>query len=191
MTRRILPNGAQDRWLASLLKSAAEAERPAFSPELHNRILRQVLSAQADHVRRLEPTPSRRNLQLWAVAILAVCSSTLLAVWLGGGFGQRDSRVPPGANGKMASQPQSFGGPLRGFPGTSAPTPALGRQSLQKLITAPDVTAEQVKTALQELEERRWASLDQDLLVAGELLKKQIPLGLVAQLRDGQAEKLP
>lgn len=191
MTRRIFRDGAQDRWLATLLKSAAEAERPAFSPELHERIMRRVVSAESRRGCRPEPSYGRPNLHLWVVTVVGVCCAGLLTVWLAGGLGPRDSRAPGVAGEKVASRSETLGSTRAGPADGTVPTPALGRRSLQKLITAPDLTAEQVKTALQELEERRWASLDHDLLVAGELLKKQIPLGLVAHLRDRQAEKLP
>ncbi|MBN2475442.1 MAG: hypothetical protein JXB62_12595 [Pirellulales bacterium] len=157
MAKPILPD--DERALARRLKREAAASRPAFSEPLHARICQAVGSRRPSVVRRPQPRTWQSGLALAATA--AVCLAG--AWWIASQWNRPPAPTPKRRN--VAAVPEP-GDPLR---------------ELDQLVEMPNVTAENVGTAVQAaLNTRRWAYLDQDAQVAARLLMDKLPLDLLA-----------
>jgi hypothetical protein len=122
-----------------------------------------------------------------AVAVL-LAVLTVTSVRQGGLlFGARPNpeEVANGMNGQMGSLPASLD---HSMPKESELSPD---RSLAVIVSTPDRTVQQLQNQLTQLESSRWAGLDRDLMIASEMLKNQLPLTAVAQIRTGEAQRTP
>ncbi|MBC7353940.1 MAG: hypothetical protein H5U08_16395 [Thermogutta sp.] len=187
-------NHRSEEWLGGLLRAAAQAERPEFSEDLHRRILRQVMqSGVVDESRAAQSFYSRQRWHVmlaWTGAAVAVLLAVLTVTSVRHGglrFGARPNseEVANGVNG----QPENLSGGVD--PSMARETELSPDRSLAVIVSTPDRTVQQLQHQLTQLESGRWAGLDRDLLIASEMVKNQLPLNLVAQIRTGEAQRTP
>lgn len=175
--------------MAGLLAAAAQAERPEFSQELHQRILRQVARIGVVGGDRTAHWLSSRQRLRVRLALAGCAVAVVLAVLAvtsarHGGFpfrvGPKTEQVANRMSGQTENPPEAV------IHGNSREIRLFPDRSLAVIVSTPDRTVQQLQTQLTQLESGRWAGLDRDLLIASEMLKNQLPLNLVAQIRTGE-----
>lgn len=176
--------------LAQVLKQEAEAERPAFSEDLYGRILNQVGIPGAERAHLSSSGKSRLSFKQIAWVVLATYASVvtvaiLMQVVQRSGWFHRQHIEVSGIAGENLNEPRQEKGSgsdvnlVHGKPPTEA---------IEDLVSAPDRTIQQVQIALSEIDRQRWANLDNDLRLAGELLHQQLPWGVLSRAESSQVE---
>ena len=148
-------NDEQDR-LASVLRQAARASRPAFSDQLHARVRQAIAEDKAGPVTRRPAGPWRQRVAPFALAAAALLGIAFTGWWL--------------------SRPLDRGPDL---------TEAVRLDSDPELLTSiAGQAAEQVGLLVDAtLGQQQWAYLDRDFQLATRLLLEQIPL--ISEPREG------
>lgn len=182
----------KDWRLKGFLRQAAEAERPDFSPQLHEAIMARV--SEANGLRRKSYRESAQQdaerharfsvfsvfsvLSLYA-AVLIVGLVVYLALTAGWTIfripGDQQQQAPPvSADWRIASS-EKAGLNRAAAIGDYVAVP------VDELVSVPNDTVQHLQLALTALEKQRWAQLDHDLKLAGEMLKEQLSWGLLSQ----------
>jgi hypothetical protein len=152
--------------LAELLRREAEAERPAFSEELHQRIVEAVASRAVPGQPRGEwRSPPRARLAAAVAAGLLVAAMLLVALWAG--------RDPTGAVPPQGAAMGPSGGEAATEPDALDPP---GPDPLEMVAASPAAT---LGTQFDlTLAKSQWAYLDHDARFAAGLVLDQLPLDL-------------
>lgn len=157
----------QEKQLAERLKAEAQADRPAFSEALHDRIVRSVEEA------RVQPRPRPPTKWLGQPWLSVAIAGTLLigglvVAWQ---IRQRAQSVPVPSPGNLLVEHDSE--PEPELPGEG---PSEDVNPLEALAErTPEDVAPIVDSALTD---PQWAYLDHDMKLAANLLMDQLPFEL-------------
>lgn len=176
--------------LAQVLKREAQAERPAFSEDLHARILTQVGVSRAEHAGVFRAGKLRFRFKQIAWLVLATYATVLtVAILLQGvqkyAWFYRQPTEVSGITGDTLTEPQQKVG---SGSDASLVNPKPPTEAIEDLVSAPDRTLQQVQIALSKIDRQRWANLDNDLRLAGELLHQQLPWGVLSRVGSSHVE---
>lgn len=180
--------------LAQVLKRAAESERPVFCENLYSQTLERVARLADSH----SQSSAHRSRSSYAIlkrigwfALAAYATVVTIAVliqfvqkyqgdhWNHQEVSAADSNNLHKAYGK--SETVTDGDPLAKEPPTEA---------IEQLVSVPDRTVQHMQVALSQIDRQRWANLDHDLRLAGELLHHQLPWGVLSRA-EGSDVKTP
>ena len=169
MVENVTPD--DERHLAERLRREAAAERPAFSDELHRRIVEAVGAAKvqpgSSGRRRLGP---RAWLSAALVASLAGAATVAVSRYL-------DRDEPPGPAPRETAVVPPDPAPLPEAPQPKRLLPPDERPRLDPLDAVAGGTAETVGGLVDAtLTRSQWAYLDHDARVAADLVLSQLPL---------------
>jgi len=171
------PISPQEERLASRLRSEAKSTRPEFSESLHERIcqtLEGLSQSRASGATGVSPVPGhkstsaaervptaarpwaiRRPYRSWATVAAVCLVGVLLAVW----------------------QLDVLPGPERSETADSAPQPSEVDEEIAVMLDAFDDPAGHIDVLVElTLLEERWAYLDHDARLLGQMLSDSLPL---------------
>lgn len=171
--------------LAQVLKRAAESERPMFSENLYSQTLERVARLADSH----SQSSAHRSRSSYAIlkrvgwfALAAYAAVVTIAVLIQfvqkyqGDHWNHQEVSAAGSNNSHKAYGKSETVTDGDFVAKEPPTEAI-----EQLVSVPDRTIQHMQVALSEIDRQRWANLDHDLRVAGELLHHQLPWGVLSR----------
>jgi len=172
--------------LAHVLKRAAESERPVFSEDLYSRTLEQVASfsgAQSVSSARQSRYSFASVKRVGWFVLAAYATVVTIAVLVQ--FVQKyqsyhwNHQEVSAANSNHSSQKVHGKRETVMNPELMAKEPPT--EAIEQLVSVPDRTLQHMQVTLSQIDRQRWANLDHDLRVAGELLHHQLPWGVLSR----------